>query len=122
MSDSRTTIQKLRDALKEFRDRRDWARFHDPKNIAEAISIEAGELMENFLWKDINKIKDELVSNPKFREEIEEELADILSFCFHFANATDIDISEAIFNKMKKVDEKYPIEKSKGNAIKYNKF
>jgi len=120
--DEKTTIQELKDLLRDFRDKRDWKQFHDPKNLAEAISIEAGELQELFLWKDKEKITQLLKEDEKFRKEVGEEFADIIIFCLNFANATDIDITSIVKEKIKKNDEKYNIEKTKGNATKYNKL
>jgi len=120
--DKETTIQELKDLLRKFRDDRDWAQFHDPKNLAEAISIEAGELQEIFLWKNKEKIAQLLKEDEEFRKEVGEELADVLIFCLNFANATDIDVSSIVKDKIIKTDKKYPVEKAKGTATKYNKL
>lgn len=120
--DHETTIQELKDLLRKFRDDRDWAQFHDPKNLAEAISIEAGELQECFLWKNKEKIAQLLKEDVEFRKEVGEELADVVIFCLNFANATDIDVSSVVKDKIRKGNEKYSVEKSKGNAIKYDKL
>lgn len=119
--DKNTKIQTLKKIIKEFRDQRDWKQFHDPKNLAEAISIEAGELQEMFLWDDIEKVKDKM-GDKDFKEEVEDELADIIIFCIHFANAADMDISEVIKKKMNKNEKKYPEEKAKGKSDKYDKL
>jgi len=105
--------KKVIKELIEFRDEREWQQFHDSKNLATAISIEAAELNELFLWKtaedsekvDINKIK--------------EELADILSFSFLLAEKHSLNPFDIVSEKIKKNGEKYPIEKAKGNARKY---
>lgn len=120
--DKETTIQELKDLLRYFRDKRDWKQFHDPKNLAEAISIEAGELQELFLWKDKEKIVQTLKEDTEFRKEVGEELADIIIFCLNFANSTDIDVSAAVKGKIQKGENKYSVEKAKGNATKYNKL
>lgn len=120
--DKETTIQELKDLLIEFRDKRDWIRFHDPKNLAEAISIEAGELQELFLWKDKDKIIQELKENKEFRKEVGEELADVVIFCLNFANATDIDVAAVVKDKIREGNERYSVEKAKGNATKYDKL
>jgi len=119
--DKNTKIQTLKKIIKEFRDQRDWEQFHDPKNLAEAISIEAGELQEMFLWDDIEKVKNKM-EDEDFRKEVEDELADIIIFCIHFANATDIDISEIIERKINKNGKKYPEEKARGKSDKYDKL
>jgi len=118
--DGKTTIQELKDLLKEFRDKRDWAQFHDPKNLAEAISIEAGELQELFLWKDKEKIAKELRDNQEFKKKINKELADVIIYCLNFANSINIDITSIIKEKILKNEKKYPVEKTKGKFNKYN--
>jgi NTP pyrophosphatase (non-canonical NTP hydrolase) len=109
-------IKELINELTEFRDKRDWAQFHDSKNLALAISIEAAELNELFLWKNGNE------SEEVDKEKIKEELADVLVFSFLLANKHGFDVTEIIKTKMKKNDEKYPVEKSKGTAKKYNEL
>lgn len=101
-------------ALLEFRDERDWKQFHDSKNLALAISIEAAELNELFLWKE--KPTSENVNIEK----IKEELADILSYAFLLAEKHQLDPFEIIADKIKKNGEKYPVEKAKGKSDKYN--
>ena len=121
-SDSKTSIEQLKKLLLDFRDERDWEQFHDPKNLAEAISIEAAELLELFLWKSPNDVTHLLKSDAKFKDAVEDELADILSFILNFANATNIDVSRAVSNKIEKNRKKYPIEKAKGSATKYDQL
>jgi NTP pyrophosphatase (non-canonical NTP hydrolase) len=99
--------------LLKFRDDRDWEQFHDSKNLALAISIEASELNELFLWKE--KPESENVNIEK----IKEELADILSFAFLLADKHHLDPFEIIKEKIKKNNEKYPVDKAKGKADKY---
>ena len=120
--DKDTNVQKLKDALRKFRDDRDWAQFHDPKNLAEAISIEAAELQEHFLWKEREEAIRQLREDAHFREEVGEDLADVFIFCMNFANAADMDVSSLILDKVEKSNKKYPVEKSKGKATKYNKL
>lgn len=122
LNDKNTNIQYLKDLLKDFRDKRDWKQFHDPKNIAEAISIEAGELQELFLWKDKKAIAEEIKNNPKFNEKIGEELADIIIFCLNFANSTNFDVATIVKDKIDKAEEKYSVKKAKGNAKKYTEL
>ena len=99
--------------LIKFRDDRDWKQFHDSKNLATAISIEAAELNELFLWKTINESEDVDV------EKIKEELADILSFSFLLAEKHGFDPFEIVADKIKVNAEKYPVKKAKGTAKKY---
>ena len=108
--------QKIIDKLVKFRDDRDWSQFHDSKNLALALSIEAAELNELFLWKkesesdDVNVVK------------LKEELADVLAYAFLLAHKHDIDIYEILHDKISKNGEKYPVEKAKGKATKYNEL
>ena len=100
----------------KFRDDRDWKQFHDPKNIAEAISIEAAELQEIFLWmttEESRSLPDEKV------QKVREEAADIFIFLTYLCNHFDIDILEAVKNKIEKNNRKYPVQKAKGSSKKY---
>ena len=122
MGDSKKTIQEIKDVLKVFRDKRDWQQFHDPKNLAEAIAIEVGELQELFLWKGKKDIVEKIKTDSRYKERVGEELADILIFCLHFANSTNFDVTTIIEDKMKKAEDKYPVEKAKGKSEKYNEL
>jgi NTP pyrophosphatase (non-canonical NTP hydrolase) len=122
MSDSKTTIKELRDQLQKFKEDRNWEKFHDAKNLAEAISIEAGELQEHFLWKTSEDVNKQLAADPKFKEEVGEELADLFIFCLNFANSTDIDVATIVKDKIEKNNRKYPVEKAKNNSTKYDKL
>jgi NTP pyrophosphatase (non-canonical NTP hydrolase) len=107
-------FQELIKKLIAFRDARDWAQFHKPKDLAAAIAIEAGELQELFLWKG-----DEEAAMVD-REKVAEEIADILAFTLLLANHYDFDVKEIVMNKIAKNDEKYPVDKAKGSAKKYS--
>jgi NTP pyrophosphatase (non-canonical NTP hydrolase) len=109
-------IKEMIDALIKFRDERDWEQFHDSKNLATAISIEAAELNELFLWKTIKESED--VSKDK----IKEELADILAFSLLLANRHGFDVKQIVLDKIKQNGEKYPVDKAKGSAKKYNEL
>ncbi len=111
-----TSYKQTIEELLKFRDERDWQQFHDSKNLALAISIEAAELNELFLWKD--KEEAEKVDIAK----IKEELADILSFAFLLANKHELDPFEIITEKIRRNAEKYPVDKAKGIATKYNEL
>ncbi len=102
--------------LMRFTEDRDWDQFHDSKNLALAISIEAAELNELFLWK-----KDAEVEAVN-RDRLEEELADILSYSLLLAEKHNIDIYDIIHRKIQRNAEKYPVEKAKGTAKKYNEL
>jgi len=122
MSDKNTNIQELKDLLQKFKKERNWGQFHDVKNLAEAISIEAGELQELFLWQKPEDLMVKIKSDDKFKEEVGEELADVITFCLNLANAADLDVSEIVKDKIEKNAKKYTVEKSIGNATKYNKL
>ena len=109
MSDTKEIIE----ALLKFRDERDWEQFHNPKDLAVAVSIEAGELLELYLWKSADEAD---------REKVKEELADIFSFAFLLADKYGFDVKEIILDKIKENGEKYPVDKSKGSAKKYNQL
>lgn len=111
-----TEFNEIIDALIKFRDERDWEQFHDSKNLATAISIEAAELNELFLWKTIKE------SDEVNKEKIKEELADILAFSFLLANKHGFDIKQIVLEKIKKNGEKYPIDKAKGTSKKYDQL
>lgn len=106
-------IQAVTDVLLKFRDERDWAQFHNPKDLALALNIEAGELLELYLWKsaeqaDVDQVKD--------------ELADVLSFALLLANHYDLDVAQIVQDKTRKNALKYPVDKAKGQAKKYTEL
>ena len=113
---SASDITELIDALVKFRDERDWAQFHDSKNLAAAIGIEAAELNELFLWKTIKE------SEGVDRERIKEELADVIAYALMLANKHGIDVKAAVLEKIAKNAAKYPVDKAKGSAVKYDKL
>jgi NTP pyrophosphatase (non-canonical NTP hydrolase) len=106
-------IEEIIDALVKFRNERDWEQFHNPKDLALAINIEAAELLELFLWKspeDANEGK------------IKEELADIFSFAFLMADKYQLDVKQIVLSKIKLNGQKYPVDKAKGTAKKYDEL
>ena len=96
-----------------FTEDRDWDQFHNGKDLALALSIEASELNEAFLWKKPEEVN---------IEKVKEELADIMNYAFLIAHKYDMDIKEIILNKLKRHGEKYPVNKAKGSAKKYNEL
>lgn len=106
-------INEITKSLIAFRNERDWEQFHNPKDLALAISIESAELVELFLWKKAEE------ANP---EKVKEELADILSFAFLLAEKYGFDVKEIVLDKIKTNATKYPVEKAKGTAKKYNEL
>jgi NTP pyrophosphatase (non-canonical NTP hydrolase) len=121
-SDSSTTVQELKRLLRRFRDERDWEQFHDLKNLAEAISVEASELLELFLWKNSPEIKRSAKSDRRLRKAMHEELADVFCFCLNFANSAEIDVTQAVRSKLETNKKRYPIAKARGVATKYDKL
>jgi Predicted pyrophosphatase len=109
-------IQILIDELVKFRDARNWNQFHNTKDLALAISIEAAELNELFLWKTTEE--SEIVN----RDKLKEELADVLAFSLLLAGKHGFDVKEIVLEKIRKNNKKYPVEKSKGTAKKYNEL
>ncbi len=118
MKDIEATVAALKRLVKDFRDERDWEQFHDPKNLAEGLTIEAGELLECFLWKDKEVVAEDL-RNASFRERVGEELADVAVYVLLMSEQTGIDLTDAIEDKMRKNAVKYPVEKSRGRRVKY---
>ncbi|MGL4740189.1 MAG: nucleotide pyrophosphohydrolase [Sarcina sp.] len=104
-------MEEIRKRLLKFRDDRDWKQFHSPENFAKAISIESAELLEHFLW-----------NNEFNKDEVCEELADVMLYCILMADNLDVDITEIMNKKIDKNEKKYPIEKSKGTSKKYTKL
>jgi len=104
-----------------FRDERDWARFHNPKDLAISIAIEAAELMELFQWKTPEEIRASLEELPA-RKRVAEEMADVLILLLSAADATGIDLYEATLAKIAANAAKYPVEKARGNARKYDEL
>ena len=121
LKDQETKIHEIKDFIKKYCDERDWDQFHGAKELAVALIIEAAELLEPFRFKSDKEVE-ELFKNPQKREEIEDEMADVLYFLFRLAQRYDIDLSEAFERKMGKSAKKYPIEKAKGSNKKYNEF
>lgn len=110
--------EKIRNIILKFRDDRDWKQFHNPKDLATAISIEASELEELFLWKSQDESYEIWKNDPK----VKEEFADVFNYLVLFAEACWIDIEKEVLAKIEKNNQKYPIEKAKGKSDKYNKL
>ena len=100
----------------KFRDDRDWKQFHNPKDLAISISLEAAELLEVFQWSGAD------VSNKGKQDKIKEELADVVNYCVLMADACELDLDEIIQEKIKINERKYPVEKAKGRSDKYDKL
>ncbi len=109
-------LDAIRKKIVAFRNERDWAQFHDPKNLAEALSIEAGELLENFLWKTTEQSRNLTAEELK---NVKEELADIFIFLTYLSEECKIDLLKEVEKKIALNDAKYPVEKAKGSNRKY---
>ena len=114
MTDNKTTITDLKKLVDSFVDERDWKKFHSPKNLAMALSIEVSELMELFQWLDLEQAK-KVMKSGEIREKALDEIADIFIYVLAFCNTNKIDISEALINKMKKNVKKYPADEFNGH-------
>lgn len=99
------------DKVIKFTQDRDWDQFHSPENLAKSISIEAGELLECFQW-----------NNEYKKEEVIDELADIVNYCILLSDKLNVNLEEIVLTKLKKNEQKYPIDKAKGKSDKYNKL
>lgn len=113
--DSEATIQALKSLVRDFIVERDWIKYHNPKDLAEAICIEAAELLEVFQWATVEEASS-WKNVPSKISKIKDELADVLIYCFSMANVLDIDISEIISEKLGKDEVKYPVDKYFGRA------
>ena len=106
-------IKEIIETLRHFRDERDWAQFHNAKDLALALNVEAGELLEVYLWKNTEQADVDRVA---------EELADVLAFAFLLADRYGFDVKQIVLEKMARNALKYPVEKSRGSAKKYNEL
>nr|WP_313460492.1 nucleotide pyrophosphohydrolase [Achromobacter sp.] len=113
LSQERQEMEQVIQRLRQFRDERNWQQFHNPKDLAVALSIEASELLEVFLWKAPE------AADP---EKVKEELADVLAYALLLSDAYNFDIEKIILEKIERNEEKYPVHKAKGTAKKYNEL
>lgn len=109
-------IKKITEAINAFRDERDWRQFHNPKDMALSLTLEATELLEHFQWKN-GDVLDQYIADNK--EDIADELADVLYWTAILADDLDVDLMKAFERKMEKTRAKYPVEKAKGTSKKY---
>jgi NTP pyrophosphatase (non-canonical NTP hydrolase) len=114
-----TDLNTLKHYLREFADKRDWNQFHSPKNLSMALSIEAAEISEHFQW--LTQEQSRNLPDDKL-DEVATELADTLLYLVRLADKLDIDLMTAAHEKIKLNEQKYPVEKSRGNAKKYTEF
>jgi dCTP diphosphatase len=112
-------IRALTEKIKKFRDERDWLQFHNHKDMAISLVLEATEVLEHFQWKSEDEV---LTHGESFQNEISDELADVAIYLFELADNLDINLSKAVKQKLKKNAEKYPVRKARGKHTKYDKL
>lgn len=112
-------VNEIIKRITNFRDVRDWKKFHNPKDVSLSLVLEAGEVMEHFQWKNKEEIEKYIKTN---KDDIGEELADVLYWILLMGHDLDIDVFDALDKKIKKNEEKYPVEKAKGKHTKYDKL
>jgi dCTP diphosphatase len=114
-----TTIETLTSEIRAFRDARDWQQFHNPKELAVAIAVEAGELLQHFVWQDpgqsVRRVEER-------HPEIASEIADVAILLFELADNCQIDLAAAMQSKLARNEERYPVAKAKGSNKKYNEL
>lgn len=111
-------IAELTERILEFRDKRDWQQFHTPRNLTAALSIEAAELQELFLWDG----GDDGPERSETHERLSDEIADVLIYALLFCHETDIEPAEAVRRKLHKNRRKYPVDKARGRSAKYTEL
>ena len=118
---SELDVQALQRALQRFADARDWEQFHAPKNLAAALSVEAAELLEIFQWLDEAQSRAVVPGHP-LHDRVAEEIADVQIYLLRLADKVGVDIDAAVRHKITRNEEKYPPEKARGNANKYDRL
>ncbi|QSA96873.1 nucleotide pyrophosphohydrolase [Methylococcus sp. EFPC2] len=113
-------IAAIQQSLREFAAERDWDRFHSPKNLAAALSVEAAELLEPFQWLTEDESR-RLTERPEELASVREEMADVLIYLLRLADQLNVDLNRAVVDKMRRNAEKYPVALARGNAVKYNR-
>ena len=112
-------LTDLRDSLRRFADERDWNRFHSPKNLASALSVEAAELLERFQWLTEDQSK---ALPPAELEKVRQEMADVLNYLVRLADKLDVNLIDAARDKIALNAQKYPVEKARGSIKKYSEL
>lgn len=112
-------IKRITEKIKKFRDERDWMQFHNHKDMALSLMLEAAEVLEHFQWKSAKEVE---IYGKTHKDEIAEELADVAAYLFELADNLGIDLSKAVEAKIRKNAIKYPVHKAKGKHTKYNKL
>ena len=116
-----TRLDDLIAELRDFSTARDWDQFHTPKNLAMALAGEVGELVAELQWLSEEQIRTE-ISKPDLRERVSDEAADVLLYLLRFADVSGIDLTQAAFDKLARNELRYPVDRAKGSAAKYNRL
>ena len=119
--DNFTEVQRLKDKVREFCEERDWDQYHGAKELAIGITTEASELLQHFRFKSEKEVE-EIFSDLNKKEKITEEMADILYFLLRMSQRYDVDLTSELTKKLKKNEERYPVDKAKGSNKKYTEF
>jgi NTP pyrophosphatase (non-canonical NTP hydrolase) len=114
-----TAIESLTAEIRAFRDARDWLQFHNPKELAVAITAEAGELLQHFVWQSAEQSERRVIER---RSEVESEIADVAILLFELADNCGIDLAAAMRAKLARNEARYPVEKARGSNRKYNEL
>ncbi len=120
MDKEKLDLKIIKEKLSKFSNDRNWEQYHSPKNLAMALSVEVAELVEIFQWSNNGGIKE--IKDLETRKQIKEEIADIFNYLVKFIDLMEIDLEEVSLEKIKQNEKKYPIDKSKGRSVKYNKL
>lgn len=118
-SETGASFSQARQALLTFRDAREWSQFHTPKDLAAAISIEAGELLEHFLWKDGAEVAAHVADH---RVDIASEMADVLAYLIYLGDVLDIDLPAALAAKVARNGDRYPVDRARGSNAKHDRL
>lgn len=119
--DNQTNINELKEKIKKFCEDRDWDPYHNAKELAIGIVTEASELLHHFRFKSEKQV-DEMINDPSKRQEISEEIADVLFFLVRLSQRYNIDLTTELNKKIQKSEQRYPIEKAKGSSKKYTEY
>lgn len=119
MQQNQANLSELQETIRQFCEARDWDQFHNPKDLAISLSLEASEVLEHFQWKSAEEMKAHLVDG---KDEIGHELADVLYWVLLLANKANVNLTEAFASKMAHNEAKYPVEKAKGTHKKYTEL
>ena len=119
--DHKTNIHELKEKVRKFSEDRDWDQYHNAKDLAVGVILESAELLDHFRFKSEKEVE-EMFKNPEKKEQISEEMADVLHLILRLAQKYDVDLTSTLDRKMKKNEKKYPLEKAKGSNKKYTEF